>query len=164
MKTKSRDRLLMTAMPKPKKQAETKVVQLSETLFEHLMKLVMFGTEVEASKKWMKEVRDKCMRMHAYAADTTNKHLDPDWVFEQIFKDFAKTPVYLEDQCVNIVDYNDEYQGRFDPRQYGTKLYKACAKFFSTLSDQLTDKDYRFGSDEFYRELLEFIDSFDSWK
>lgn len=154
----------LLAMPKPKKEAESRVIQLSETLFEHVMKLVLFGLEVEASKKWMKEVRDKCMRMQNYASDTTNKHLDPKWVFEQIFTDFAKTPDRFVDTAAHIIDYNDEYTGRFVPASYEDELWIECAQFFKKLSKYLVDRDYRFGQQVFYDELLKFIARFSDWQ
>jgi hypothetical protein len=163
MKTNAVKRLKLTAMPTPKRKAEEKVVDLSETLYEHVMKLVLFGLEVEASRKWMKEVRDKCMRMQNVASDTTNKHLDPKWVYEQVFLTVAKSPSRLAGFASHIIDYNDEYTGRFDPKRYETLFYEKCAKYFMSLSKALVSKKYRFDSEEFYKELLEFVDQFSSW-
>lgn len=160
---KAAERLKLTAMPTPKKKAEDKVVDLSETLFDHIMKLVLFGTEVEASRKWMKEIRDKCMRMQNFASDTSNKHLDPNWTYEQIFVKFAKSPERLAGYATHIVDYNDEYKGRFDPRQHTDGFYKSCSKYFVVISRALVSKKYRFDTEEFYKDLLEFVDTFSSW-
>lgn len=166
MKTKlnAMQRLLLTAMPKGKKVAERKVAYLSDTLFVHVLKLVMLGYKVPAGKKWLKEVRDKCMTMQDFASNTEQGSLNWKWVYGQIFLDFAKNSTRLATRCLHIADMNDEYRCRFDPRGFEEIFFKKLSMYFEQLAQDIVDSRYNFESDSLYNDLKELVDSFKQWE
>lgn len=146
----------LTAMAKKKKAAEERTDAYSRPLFDHVLKLILFG-DVQDQNKWLKEVRSACMEIHPYASFTTHGHLDPKWVYECIFLDFARSPIRYGDLALHMADMNPEYTPVFDIEVYRAHMFEAAKPLFKWLADALVDPEFRFVDPNFYTRLLSLI-------
>ncbi len=145
VKLQAAERLVLTAMPKGKKDAERVVDSLSEVLFTHVMLLAMYG-DVRDTQHWMREIATFTSRMNVFASNTTNNHLNVNWMFTQLFTDYAKSPLHLA-SYMDLHSADKSYTPlSADFFQASPKIQSAVFdivdKFYRDLCSALTDRDF----------------------
>lgn len=157
VKLHATERLLLTAMPKSKKEAETVVKSLSEQVFAHVVYLVTYG-EVRDTPHWMKEIATFSLRLSSFASNTTNKHLDPKWVLVHLFTDNAPDPLTLAsymDLHSSDKDYRPLSENFFHASlKTKSEIYAIVYKFYRDFSRDLTERGF-IPQTDLYPKLLD---------